>query len=1102
MKDIESKISPLIAGLFPSFYGEDGPNFIVFIKAYYEWLEQNFQLLDLEDVTNFKVGDTIQQADVTGIIFSVDANSILVHVDGLETFKCFNVCSELIPVTSSSGGNTNILKGGTTRRLGTIFLSRNLSKIRDIDKTIDLFVVKFKEKYLKNIEFNTQSNKRLLVKNSLDLYRSKGTARSIDLFFRLLYGTKSSVYYPGDDLFRLSDAEWFKPQYIEINSTSVNRAIALVGKQVVGIRSEATAFVERYVKKKVNTGFVHVFYVSNVKGTFEVGEKLKYNQIFSDSPRVLGSFTEATVLEGSELFNVGDFVNFESDTGLGAVGRVTQTIKGTGEVSFTVANNGWGYTTNRKIDNTAPVNANTLLSEKTLLLANVVASQYLSSITPSDGGGTGYTNNDIITIKAKYKDAKAAPTTNANGSIVSIRVLDRGVGLTGNSALDTIEFANSTGGASNGTVIAFPFVEYSYPDKYFRFLETVTQPVHNITYATSVGIQQINSGMQIEVQGTGNFGTIIDINKTSNTVAISLFNNSTISPGQTIKTVSNNYVIVATVSLAEAKGQVVSVIPNGTIGIEPRDTVTYTAGDVVYQQDTANNIVASATITSTAQLVSQGVVSVANITGVFRTFANKLLVPNKPVASTNSVCSSVSLSIAIDTANTFVDNFAPFMYSSSTGTTAVVTNTTAGRDADFRIATLVNTDTTIVNTDRLNDTILNTRLDAVAYDLPFNPTANASSVLFGALDFKTVTIGSINTLGDINPGTGYNRDPYAVAYQPFVTGYQALDYVFTVSANPTNFSVGETITQNNIINTAKLFVANTAPFRVGELVHVANTTANFVANGIVLYANTVSVNNYIAIERAGGNFPVSFTGYKLKSFITTANSDLSSAVANTTVVIARGIVKENIGNKLYVKRIQLKNGFTANTITGVTSGTTAVVLNIEADTDSQPAGLNANIRTKASTADGVISQVQVVDSGFGFSNDSDLVFRSQTDDRTGVVSSVKGGVGTGTGYYRTAKGFASDISSIHDGDYYQEYSYDIISRIPLDKYSSMFKKVMHTAGTRYFGTVLIESLATSDTNITYANTVIEISTDSPLTVEDRESLDIQDINDFNIEIRE
>jgi len=40
MNDIEKYISPFIAQQFPSFYKEQGPNFIAFVKAYYEWLEQ------------------------------------------------------------------------------------------------------------------------------------------------------------------------------------------------------------------------------------------------------------------------------------------------------------------------------------------------------------------------------------------------------------------------------------------------------------------------------------------------------------------------------------------------------------------------------------------------------------------------------------------------------------------------------------------------------------------------------------------------------------------------------------------------------------------------------------------------------------------------------------------------------------------------------------------------------------------------------------------------------------------------------------------------------------------------------------------------------
>ena len=41
MKNIEKRISPLIQSQFPSFYQEEGPNFIAFVKAYYEWMESS-----------------------------------------------------------------------------------------------------------------------------------------------------------------------------------------------------------------------------------------------------------------------------------------------------------------------------------------------------------------------------------------------------------------------------------------------------------------------------------------------------------------------------------------------------------------------------------------------------------------------------------------------------------------------------------------------------------------------------------------------------------------------------------------------------------------------------------------------------------------------------------------------------------------------------------------------------------------------------------------------------------------------------------------------------------------------------------------------------
>ena len=45
MKDLEKLISPLIESQFPSIYREEGPTFVAFVRAYFEWLEQTNQVI-------------------------------------------------------------------------------------------------------------------------------------------------------------------------------------------------------------------------------------------------------------------------------------------------------------------------------------------------------------------------------------------------------------------------------------------------------------------------------------------------------------------------------------------------------------------------------------------------------------------------------------------------------------------------------------------------------------------------------------------------------------------------------------------------------------------------------------------------------------------------------------------------------------------------------------------------------------------------------------------------------------------------------------------------------------------------------------------------
>jgi hypothetical protein len=243
-----------------------------------------------------------------------------------------------------------------------VYQARRHMSNHDIDTTVDQFLIYYKEKYLKNIQINTATNTKRLIKNAIDLYRSKGSENAIKLFFDLIFSAESDVYYPGTDVFRLSNATWTIPYYLEVTSSPINRL--LVGRAVEGLNSGAQGFVEKLVRRKVKNYFVEILYVSAVTGTFETGEIVKLigntTTPIGEFPTIIGSLTNLTIEDGGTGFAKGDVVTLTSRTGEQGVGLVTELEAITGVVDFTLEDGGWGYSVNTEVH----------VSEKVLGLAN------------------------------------------------------------------------------------------------------------------------------------------------------------------------------------------------------------------------------------------------------------------------------------------------------------------------------------------------------------------------------------------------------------------------------------------------------------------------------------------------------------------------------------------------------------------------------------------------------------------------------------------------------------------------------------------------------------------------------------------------------------
>ena len=288
---------------------------------------------------------------------------------------------------------------------GPLYDSRRASDYQDIDTTVDRFIIYFKNKYLQNIQLETRSNVELLVKHSLDVYRSRGTIRSIDLLFRLVFGVGADVYYPFDDVIQPSSGEWIIPRYIEVSTQDdLNK---FVGREILGVTSGAQAFVESWVRKKAGSKQLDILYISVLEGNFVLGERINtVNTPFNllECPSVIGSLTNINIIDGATGFDIGDILEVKGPKGYGAKARVANVQQATGKVSFTLTDGGYGYTANSSV----------LVSEEVLTLANVIPgniqigtrnyfhlfeqiTQPMANINYESANNGWFANNDTIT---------------------------------------------------------------------------------------------------------------------------------------------------------------------------------------------------------------------------------------------------------------------------------------------------------------------------------------------------------------------------------------------------------------------------------------------------------------------------------------------------------------------------------------------------------------------------------------------------------------------------------------------------------------------------------------------------------------------------------
>lgn len=1094
MTEFVKTVSQLVENQFPSFYKEDGPGFVAFVKAYYEFLETT-------DKYTYKE-------------------------------------------------------------------NRELFNSNDIDDTLSEFLVHFKEKYLSDFPFVTATDKRFMIKHIMDYYRSKGSKQSLELLMRLLYNEEVDIYYPGEDILKPSDSEWYRPVYIELAKSSRTRGF--VNKQIRGSNSGATAFVEGIVTKRVDGKLVDVVYLSSVRGNFRRNERVTDDGIIKNAPKIVGSLTSLTIELGGRNNIVGDIFDVITEQGRQGKVRVDAIENATGKVDFAITEAGYGYTNSTSSATATDVyissallytdNSNTTLDfirfepvvqrleTLTLLSATDINSAAVvgNYLVGQSGANAFVANGYIVSIANTDSEGLTISAPSANSTIV--------VQVIGDTTFTDQRRINLT---NNKNFIAKEYVEeeseltfsISSPTGSFSVNEIVSQTVrdvvaNNIISYAFARVTAANSTSVSTDRSWGNWASgLAIVGATSgSSAAVDSFVTDQQGARAIVTAKASGYIAVREVFGSFTNSKRIRGTRTKLIDIISSTSVTGAADVRLNGVSTANGVIDTIANTYVTGIVVGSNTTAVGIhgntspfivanTGTFylETTRENLVSPpryangdiielNKPIISiatgssadfdigfienTETITLNTDMVGANNTANTpFVDillngansgvGFVDALYIGSNLTVGsgeadnfilkeLVTQSPSGatgtvvykNDATIRVSNTTGTFVTAQNI--AGNTSLSTATVSTVTDNGGSAYSNGTVVSFSGGGFAdgdpyidavgliaTDGSGTILSITMNAPGEGYYAEPtFDIGSTSGAVANVMLDM---------DYGYGFVKLPDADNNTLLVDALTNENFTIGSIASLTriNPGANYNADPFVAVYN-----KYVAsYERR--NFFMYVSGI-VGSF--RIGEALTQVIGGTGTAKGKVLSYTRVGNTatLLVERNAFNIAFQgAYPITGVTTGTTANVDGVADDPGSSVLGDNATVTGTVIAANGIATSVEVIDSGYGYIPDGDVTLEREGFAFIITATSNVTRQGVGEGYWKTTTSHLNSEKKLQDNVYYQEYSYDVISGLSLNRYENILKRVLHVAGNEMFGSVSKNSKIESQLSI--ANSVIEIA---------------------------
>jgi len=544
MATIYSKVSTQVVEQQPSFVKSDHPDFLAFLKAYYEFMESaelkinNLGSVDsilyeqgsttyivLEDTNRYRTGESnnilVEDYDTVngGRVRSIGAFTNGETITGQTSKATATVRTEDVSngsrlfISSQNKFQLNEQVVGATSGATANIVSYTANPVQnvmqlldymDVDETIGDFFTQFKEAFMRTLPDSLAAglDKRKLLKNVKDLYRAKGTRKGHELFFRILLDEDAEIFYPTKDMLRVSDGKWSDDTILRVYA--VNDTIHM---------ENSTSSADINILMEDGSQILLETSVSNT----DILTRLVGQTITQDA------VNDLSILNGGTYFNKGFSIIGKATAVVDSVFQyklggetVTEFVLNPGSVDGTFVGGQKISGTDNTDDNlTITAKAMSILGSADTKASNYQTSQYFTTddsiVVSSDTGNDG---NAAITSVTAGKIEEIIVDTNGTGYEIGDQlVIDNantnGAGLAGEVSIVNGGIVPESGTLTGQFRVALESGTTGAPGEIL--LEEST-----FVYDTSTGV--FNIGETITGQTSGATGIVINIQLDNKTV--------------------------------------------------------------------------------------------------------------------------------------------------------------------------------------------------------------------------------------------------------------------------------------------------------------------------------------------------------------------------------------------------------------------------------------------------------------------------------------------------------------------------------------------------------------------------------------------------------